>query len=199
MKIFLEDPFWWSLLKVRFKDPFEDPFHRSLLRIRFKEPFWWSFLKIHFEDSLSRSLSKILLEHRSKNHSKHNFQTIPKNLVFQNDKFCFECGFLFKLLITLEPRYKKAPFSGSIDGVLGCGAWGERGRRCSRVRKSGSSVTTERAVSPVSYSGPRWWPFKLWALYTSASKREYLSHSFPLIENTACNAFTCSREIDGWK
>ena len=62
---------------------------------------------------------------------------------------------------TLEPPYKRAPFSGSVDGVLGCGAWEERGRRCSRVRKSGSSVTTERAVSPVSCSGPRWWPCEL--------------------------------------
>ena len=60
-------------------------------------------------------------------------------------------------LCTLEPLYKRPPYSGSVDGVLGCGAWGERGRRCSRVRKSGSSVTTERAVSPVSCSGPRWW------------------------------------------
>ena len=60
-------------------------------------------------------------------------------------------------LCTLEPLYKRPPYSGSVDGVLGCGAWEERGRRCSRVRNSGSSVTTERAVSPVSCSGPRWW------------------------------------------
>ena len=84
---------------------------------------------------------------------------------------------------TLEPPYKRPPYSGSVDGVLGYGAWGERRRRSSRVRKSGSSVTTERAVSPVSCSGPRWWPCELQrtlalALYMSASKRAYFRTRF---------------------
>ena len=84
---------------------------------------------------------------------------------------------------TLEPPYARPPYSGSVDGVLGYGAWGERRRRSSRVKKSGSSVTTERAVSPVSCSRPRWWPCELQrtlalALYMSASKRAYFRTRF---------------------
>ena len=59
-------------------------------------------------------------------------------------------------------------------------------------------------MSPVSCSGPWWWLCELQralalALYMSVNKRAHLSHSFPLIEKTACNEFTCSCETDGWK
>ena len=35
-------------------------------------------------------------------------------------------GFIYKVVVTctntLEPPYKRPPYSGSVDGVLGCGA-----------------------------------------------------------------------------
>ena len=37
------------------------------------------------------------------------------------------------------------------------------------------------------------------ACHMSASKRAHLFHSFPLIQNAARNACTCSRETAGWK
>ena len=82
-----------------------------------------------------------------------NFKPIFSFRCFSNNVLDSRC--------TLEPPYKRLPYSGSVDGVLRCGAWGERRRRSSRVRKSGSSVTTERAVSPDSCSGSQWWPCAL--------------------------------------
>ena len=90
-------------------------------RITYEQPAKeWSYL---MQSVVYRLLSNLLLllSILLRMHSSKKF-LVSRN--FQIYHTIIKCTTLFSILLrsTLEPAYKRPPYSGSVDGVIGCGA-----------------------------------------------------------------------------